>query len=625
MSRYGVASCRLFLICMFPGMDQWPIMILSRKVADNSNSSDNCAHTRQKRFLWPLLLTVAATTLLAVLPHLISKMKFGDWSFWSNSDNFVYMAFHKANYFGSWHFNDPYRPAFEQGPVLYSWLHTVPVSQLVYWLGWGPDELNFLWRLAGGAALGGSVFLLVNHLFRQFQNGPLLACAASLIFVADPGSIDGRSFLQPLLIAFQRATHPAAPVGDDLVLPFFRVITPLTNYFLPMLALLALLKSQSRRWAVGAGVLLGLNILTYFFYWTVLIPIFGLSALYFLVMAYWKKESAGADKKQFLNITIALMIGGTIGLPDVVLKRSIQHGPGAQEILDRLCRGQVMPAGDPIRSMYLFNKFYFLEMAVLAACCVMIGKKRLWLLWGTSAFAFVMTNSALATGMEFENWHWRYLSHPMVELGLLYGICQWASERAWGRNCIYAASAFYVLLGFGLRAHDVLRAEQPARYRQMQSETGPLLTALQALKLDANAALVGPGQWDWLALYTPAFQLYQEPYSAHISMLSDAEVVRRHALNAYLQGLDREAYLKLDAPRMCGGCSVLKPAWQPDEVRRARVAAFLNLTDAEARQAVADYSAVIVLCPAPEGPPPHCGPWSEVARSGTWVMWRMVR
>jgi hypothetical protein len=236
-----------------------------------------------------------------------------------------------------------------------------------------------------------------------------------------------------------------------------------------------------------------------------------------------------------------------------------------------------------------------------------------------------MTNSAMVTGLEFENWHWRYLSHPMVELGLLFAICHFAAPRQLGRNCIYAAGALYFILGMGLRAHDVLRAQQPARYRQIQAETEPLLEALHALKLDANAALVGPGQWDWLALYTPAFQLYQEPYSAHISMLSDSEVVRRHALNAYLQGLDRAAYLNLESPRMCGGCSVLKPAWQPEEVRRARVAAFLNLTEAEARQAVADYSAVIVLRPAAEGPPPRCGPWGEVARSGAWALWRMVR
>ncbi|RLT13146.1 MAG: hypothetical protein DWI24_04990, partial [Planctomycetota bacterium] len=220
--------------------------------------------------LWPMIVAAGSITVLSILPHLINWVRYGDFSFWSNSDNFVYMAFHKANYFGSWHLNDPYRPASEGGSVLYSWIHTVPISQLVHRIGWGAEELNLIWRLLGGFSLGVSVFLITNYLFRNSTEGPWVACSAALIFVSDPGSIDGRSFIQPFLIIIQRVAHPEIPISDDLVLPFFRVITPLTNYFLPIIALLAIFRAENRVWAVVAGIALGLNILTYFFYWTVL-------------------------------------------------------------------------------------------------------------------------------------------------------------------------------------------------------------------------------------------------------------------------------------------------------------------------------------------------------------------
>ncbi|MCY2935861.1 MAG: hypothetical protein NT172_17045 [Planctomycetota bacterium] len=572
--------------------------------------------------LWPMIVAAGSITVLSILPHLINWVRYGDFSFWSNSDNFVYMAFHKANYFGSWHLNDPYRPASESGSVLYSWIHTVPISQLVHRIGWGAEELNLIWRLLGGFSLGVSVFLITNYLFRNSPEGPWVACSAALIFVSDPGSIDGRSFIQPFLIIIQRVAHPEIPISDDLVLPFFRVITPLTNYFLPIIALLAIFRAENRVWAIVAGIALGLNILTYFFYWTVLIPVMGILAVASLILAKLGIEQE-RHKKYARNLIMALIIGVLIGLPDVIFKRQIQNQAGAQAILDRLCRGQIMPKGDSIRFIYLFNRFYFLEISLLTVMSLVIRHRTLWTIWLTSIFAFIMTNSAILTGLEFENWHWSYLSHPMLELGLIYGFFQWLAPYKTGRRLIYSASLVYFLIGLGLRTHGTVVSIQPARYRQMQQDTKALLGPLEALQLNSNAALIGPGELDWLAFHTRGFQMYQEPYSSHISMLSDNELIRRHALNGYLQGLDRAAYIALESPRMCGGCSILNPEWQPDNVRRARVAAFLNLTEDEAREAISKYSAVVVLKSTSEGQPPHCGSWKLVAKDTKWSLWKL--
>jgi hypothetical protein len=578
---------------------------------------------------WTTLLTCSVilgfvTTLLAAIPHLVSGLLYGEWAYWSNSDHMLYAANAKAALLGSWDMNDPFNAASEPRYLLYSWLQFVPLPHLLGTLGVGPDGLNLVWRICGGMLFGMAVFPLFHFGLKDLPKARLLSLFAGMIFVADPGAIEGRSFLQPLLLAQQRLTDPGLKIGDDLSLPQFRLVTPLTNVPFFLLALWAVLKSESRAWAAVAAILLGINVLLYFFFWTSLVGIIlGLIAL--KSIAWLSNRSDERLKRQIVHLAVILVVGMLIGSPDILAKRQIQNAPGVAEILSRLCRGQALPPGDPFRFTYAYNTTFYAKFAVITLGLIRWRDPLYLLAWLGSLVGYFLCNAGIWAGLEFENFHWYYVCNPLSEIALLLISIRLVGHSRFAVPVLGVAATGFVLLCGAIRAYDSAVAHQPSEYRRMMRETESLLPTLQSLSLDGDAALIGPYEMDWLALHTRAFQLYQEPYTLHLTVLTEEETIRRHALNAYVMGLDRNAYVGLVAPLMCTGCLPTEPQWQPDEHKAARIRAFDALTPAIAEASLQSFSNVVVLNRANQGPPRGGDGWRQLASNDFWVLWRLEK
>jgi len=605
---------------------QIPKPVEPERIAIEPFDGNQAASTHGRRFVALSVLTLAVlSAMLAVLPHAVSWLRFGDWSYWSNSDHVLYGAYAKAALQGDWHMRDPYNAASDPQYLLYSWLQFVPLPHIVGVLGGGPDILNVVWRVAGGLLFGAAAYPLFRSGTKGLPNAGWLTLFAALVFIADPGAMEGRSFVQPLLQWRARLAGAGLSVGDDLSLPQFRLVTPLTNFPFFLLAIWALAHVEKRAWAVAAALLLGVNVLLYFFFWTALAGI--IAGMIALKSAAWLANRRDTRlRTEIIHLCFVLVVGLAIGLPDILSKRHVQTVPGVAEILERMCRGQKLPAGDAFRYMYAYNTMFYAKFAVMTLALAFWRSRLDVVLWLGTAAGFVLCNAGIWAGLEFENFHWQYVCNPLSEIAmLLLGMRLFARFRGFVPAFGVAAVGFVALCG-GMRAYDSSIATQPAGYRRMKAETESLLPALKSLNLDGDAALVGPFEMDWLALHTKAFQLYQEPYSTQLTVIPEEEAIRRHALNGFLMDLSREEYGKLGASYMCTGCLPIDPDWWPENVKSARLKAFDAMTPEIAATAIARYSDVVVLMPAGKGMPRGGKTWSVVASNDKWVLWsRSVR
>lgn len=571
-----------------------------------------------------IVLSVLALALvsagLALLPHGVSWLRFGEWSYWSNTDHLLYGAYAKAGLQGDWHLRDPYNAASDPQYLLYSWLQFVPLAKLVGTLGGGPDTLNVVWRLLGGLLFGAASYPIFREGTKGVARSAWVSLFAALIFVADPGLIEGRSFVEPLLQLRQRLGGPNFSVSDDLSLKQFRLVTPLTNFPFFLLGLWALAHVRNKGWALAAAVLLGTNVLLYFFFWTALVGILvGLISL--KAIAWLANRNDREIRGELLNLVFVLVVGLAIGLPDILTKRHVQTVPGVAEILERMCRGQKLPAGDPFRYMYLYNTTFYAKFAIMTAALAVWRSRMDVILWLGALVGFVLCNAGIWAGLEFENFHWLYICNPLSEAALMLLAIRLLARFGWFLPVFGAASIAFVIVCAGIRSYDSSIATLPAEYRRIKAETESLLPALQALNPDGDAALVGPVEMDWLALHTRAFQLYQEPYSTQLTVITEDEAIRRHVLNGYVSGLSSEEYAGLGASYMCTGCLPIDPDWFPENVKAARRKAFAAMTPEIAAEALKRYSNVIVLMPAGRGMPRGGSNWRAVASNDQWVLW----
>jgi hypothetical protein len=567
------------------------------------------------------VITVAlVTAILSVLPHGVSWLRHGEWSYWSNSDHMLYGAYAKSALQGSWHMSDPYNAASDPQYLLYSWFQFVPLPHLIGALGGGPDSLNLVWRIAGGLFFGAAAYPLLRSGTSNLPRSGWLALFATIIFVVDPGAMEGRSFVQALLQLRERLGHAGLTVSDDLSQHQFRLVTPLTNFPFFLLALWALTRVEKRPWAFAAAILLGINVLTYFFFWTALVGI--IVGLITLKAIAWLADRKNAQIKwELIHLVLVLIVGLAIGLPDILTKRHVQTVPGVAEILERMCRGQKLPPGDPFRFMYAYNVTFYAKFAVMTLALAFWRSKLDVILWVGAAVGFILCNAGIWAGIEFENFHWQYVCNPLSEIALLLLAIRILARPRWFVPALGTATVGLILICGGIRAYDSAIAIQPANYRRMKAETESLLPPLRSMNLDGDTALVGPFEMDWLALHTRAFQLYSEPYSTQLTVIPEEEAIRRHALNGFLMGLNREEYGKLGASYMCTGCLPIDPDWWPENVKTARLKAFDAMTPEIAAEAIARFSNVVVLMPAGKGMPQGGKAWRVAASNDYWVLW----
>src|SRR5690606_36529996 len=158
------------------------------------------------------------------------------------------------------------------------------------------------------------------------------------------------------------------------------------------------------------------------------------------------------------------------------------------------------------------------QIAVGAAAVYGLGFAALEPIWWFAAAGYAMVNSALVTGLEFENFHWAYVACPFGAV-LVLGAAVLAIDHWWPRNrrglaAVAIVPAVDLAVGTGWRAYQALNAPRTLWTHRALVEFLPLRDELAAL--GPEDVLVGPSPAQVALLLTRSGMLYQ----AHQSVIS---------------------------------------------------------------------------------------------------------
>jgi hypothetical protein len=404
----------------------------------------------------------------------------------------------------------------------------------------------------------------------------------------------------------------------------YRVVTPLLNLPILLLAVACLLPKPTRgpRHVLLATGALGLCFLMYFFYWTAAVIALG-GYIATLLIAGWVSPSMRAERWITARAAGAVLAGGVLlGIPQVASNARTFNTPENQPILERLSRGRHLPAGSPHRAMYLKNAWAIGKIAIGAAAVLALGLRGLGLLWWLTASGFLLANSALVTGLEFENFHWSYVHAPAGEILILGAVVLWIArwarpEQRW-LSWLWVVPAILVAIALAWRPYHALTAPESVENSRALASLRPLRPALG--QLGADRVLAGPREARIALLFTRCAILYQVPYTAHSSMITDREVNERHALNAWLQGMGPADYARIADPDIFQVGPADEPSWRPAAIGRVRKEVFRQIQQDPA-PFLERYRPDTLLLPASAPVPRRGGSWRLVQKYAAWSLW----
>jgi hypothetical protein len=467
----------------------------------------------------PPLLTVALGLLLALIGPLRLFLATGSARFVSGFDDQLYLQVAARSYW----------PAHAHAAVsaalaaLYPRLLMAPPAALARWFGLGPFAIGLLWRLWAGAAMAFFLWLLFRELVPSGRNSAWTAALLAATVLAEPGP----NWVKWLLHGGWRPAALLSLAGHPVLQPLWRVIDPaVTLPFLLLFLWLLLRAIANPRWRnrLLAAAALALLFYVFFYYWT--------AALLALALA------AAVDHRHIRDYAWIAGLGTLLGLPAVVRVLWL-HARAAPSAWARLHAGIAVPrfalhpAHFGIVAILLVG-WLLARAAARASPLSPAARAGLTAVGAAAAAAFLLSNSQLVTGVEFQNDHWyRLLAHPLALLLLLAAVelalDAAAESKAWGPAARRAWRAVLVaIVVFGLWARwGVLR-------RPVPPPLANLVSLAPAPGLAPGAVVAGSLDYaDWAALANGARPLSGFTRVSDPS-LTDAQVAARWALNAWL-------------------------------------------------------------------------------------------
>jgi hypothetical protein len=571
------------------------------------------------------LACAAVGLALAAAPNLAALWRHGTPVFLADFDETYYLGIARAPYYGELHLRDPYLPSSRGVPTLHTWLMFAPWAWLCRGLGLPLVALGVVWRVVGGAALGASLYALSRKLMGGTSRPVAWALGVAVVCLADAGFCDGRT----LFAGFGLLWHLLAgtcPLPKPDSVPQYRVVTPLLN--LPVFLLLMAVVSSPRargRWGVVVGsVLLAACIYLYFFFWTTAVLALGLYAAANFALAAHGPEADRARRRDAGRFAAAVLVGGLVlGAPQVLGTTSTGTDPGLRSILERIAKGYHLPPGSPSRVLNVRNSWVWTKLGLGALGVLALGTRRVGLLWCATLCGYALANSALLTGLEFENFHWSYCYDATGELLALAVLGQWLDRAARGRPWVLRSVALVpagvLALALVWRPVEALRAPEPSRLAAALEDLKPLRPALG--RLGPEFVLAGERTEVSVALLLSRCSLLN--HSLHfpsLELIPDREVHERDALDAWLRGLDLAAYERQATLTRYGLADPGDPRWPLDAIRRERVGYFRALERGDTTL-LTRYPVDGLLRRTPDGPPPRGGSWSRLAGDATWTLW----
>jgi hypothetical protein len=559
-------------------------------------------------------LSTAAGLLLAVLPHLLWWPKLGEPVWIADWDE---LGFYLA--VGSQAYHD--HPAFLSDPShiaglrdinIYSWLQMVPGIVVARALGLGPLGVGLVWRTCAGLSVGLTWYLVI----RQFVPRPWVAAALALVPLGDAGLLHGRLLTAQVAMAFVLAAGRPGALFDTAptILPHWRMVNPGLSMAFLLLYVWLLARARERPDGprlIAAGLGLGLLFHVYFYDWTAAVPGLLLALL--------------LDAGRRWVYAITGLVGGLVGLPAVVASVLIRRQaspdwPLRVDVFYPVARFTAPPLG----------KGYLLELVALAAVLAWILARRRDLIgpWTLAAGGLAMINHQVVTGLQMQNFHYHYVSGPILSLVLILIVAPLVSDRvatsrrwAWG---LYVVVGTHLVLGLWFRAQEATRSGASranlATYQKYRAQR----FAAAAPRLADNAVVAGASDFIDFAVVLEN----QRPLAHYSLVLSpstdDAEYDERETLNQYLLGIDRAAYeATLRAPIVGPG------TWYRlrDPGRRERMIAdrlaYYDAIRTDPAKVLDRYRVRHVALPVGQTPPPDTRVgWTLLERGPSWFVWR---
>jgi hypothetical protein len=526
----------------------------------------------------------------------------------------LYAAAAKGYYFGATHIHDPFQPQ-SQIPALYSWLQFAPLSKLGQIISLPPTLIPLLWRALGGALLGPSLYILFRIILAPSVAGYLWPLWCTMFCITDIGFIKGRLLVDNLIALHAiKAARFVQPYPDHVAT--YRVVSPLLNlpFLLGLAAVIACGRLPKFQYVLFAGLLLGASINLYFFNWTAAV----LAILLLITLHIRSREIVAA-------LAVILLVAGIVGSPQILYNLHEFSNASLNPILQRVCRGYHLAEGDPERTIYIKDFWALAKIAVGFIAVFLMRRTELTFIWLLCVSAFILENSGIITGLEFENFHWKYVVSPFGEIIVLsvLAIIIYRHLKL-GNKLIYSGlwsiPIFLLITSAAYKYREALYLPENKTVAQLAHDIAPLNSTLESRQ---NCIIAGPKLAVAIAiLSSPCGQLYHM-WTPTIEIIPDREVNERNALNAWLEGQTEDQYAR-EAPEQIALCDTHNSDWQPAHVAAERLSIFAGLSDPSvAGLLLRKYHPNYLLLSSGSTMPTRGGKWSAISRSNDWVLYRL--
>jgi hypothetical protein len=580
----------------------------------------------RRHFLACLLCGIFGS-LIAFIPHLAMKIQFGSWEFYHDQDEVLYRMIAKPAMDGSWKMRDVFVQADRNVPTNYSWMQFVPTSHLATTFGFNPISLGQFWRIFGGFGAGVAIYLVFSSFQIEKKKAIFFTSSCTLLALSDAGFAEGRVLFENFRLLYYWLVEGRTAKGEATAFTLYRVITPLWNLPVSLLAAACLSPALLwvRKWpALWGGLFTGLTVSLYFFQWTAILCGGGLCLGLYFIFDQWRKTEY---RNATLVALIALCLGIAMGLPQILANADTFSSPEMKPILDRVGRGQVIPPGHPARWNNLFNRWAWIKIPIALTIAFRYRHRGLVLFTSIGAMAYLLSISAIITGLEFENWHYLYVINPYLAIPIYAGLVSFLIGRQKQKIALIIVFVM-AATGFYLRYTEATLAPHAIEMREWFEGVRPMRNAIAATKDDGRVCLAGLQAGRILSLSMPGGRLlFHEPHSAHTSLMSDDEVIERYVLNYWLSGGSRESLQNRPSSEIFKMYifADTRPEWDREQIRSRQLVVFDRLETGESAAILAKYEPKWLLLPVDslKNPPNRGGKWEEAGQSERYVLWKL--
>jgi len=547
--------------------------------------------------------------ILSELPHILWFLKTGSPLILSDKDDKLYLAYAADAYFNHpFYLSDPVLK--EGGDTMYPWIQFIPGVLLTKVLGLGTGYINIIWRFWAGLSISIAWFVLV----RLYLKNTWLASVIVLILMTDRGMVHGTLLYRYLGDIKNILTNTPIHFPTGIEYPYFpltqwRLITPglsLSFLLIHIWSLRFSINRPNKARILLAGVGYGLLFYVYFYYWTT-----ATLAMLIAMLIDFK------NRKTYLLVGL---LGLAVGLPSIIINASIK----ARTNSDWLPRtDNFLPI--PHFSELMIPKIV-LVLLFLSFFYVVLKRKDLVYLWALICSGVILNNHQIITGLQIQNFHWKYVYGTASSFFVLLIIVDLISSLQIPKKIVVYflvfISSFYLITSIWLW-NKASQASNFVNYNTTYHEY--LKQKSSRVSLEPKSVIAGDDKFSSIGIIADN----QRPLFGYTILVSpsvdNAEYNERQVLNFYLLGLDRSQL----QPMMNQYITMSWGPWARDPKKRQQLLQSLakkyDDVVSEPTKYIRKFQVKYVALPMKVPQPEYLkNGWKLLQNGPTWQIWKRL-